>query len=425
MSFPQFGEVIEQAAEPGSFPEYGKTVEVPSRFRSLINATAAGSVEKAGDIAQFVQNLAPFIPKGPLNKEKAYKYSEENLPYYEKEPERFLKRVGSVGTEALLSPGGLGAKAIQIPVGSALGYATEKMGAPEWAQAIAESLPFFYSGGKKIPLKPQQKKLGDFLRKQGLTEEEITPLLKTPEQINRWSAYASKGKKSRKLMESVYQKSGKIYDSIIDEGKNLSPLSQQAKTDLINEMTPIWQNMPHKYRSLIKEDLKDFLTKGRAGAEDIINFDRDINAVIGAEKGGKAMVGQFKGPINKALSSINSSLGEDYSLAKQLYATRAKVKGSLVNPKDFDKFMDLGEAYGLAQGITNRDFGMIAKVVGVAGGRKIAREMLINPRLQNIATRMGEALKKNKYMLTEKLMREFKEEMSKEETRDNSVTVNP
>lgn len=388
--------------------EFFAPVKEPSRAKSLLHAPAAGAVERAGDIAGMIQSIAPsFIPKGPLTKEKAYKYAKEKLPYLEKEPEKILKRAGGVATEALLSPGGLAAKAVQIPAGALLGHAAEKGGLPEWAQSIAEGLPFFYSGGKKIPLKANQKKLGEFLRKQGLTENEITPLLKTPEQINRWSTFASKGKKSRKLMESLYNKTGSIYDSVVSDAKSLPPLSNEAKESVLRSFTKIKDEMPNIHWELIEKDMKDFLTKGRAGAEDLINLDRDINAILGADRGAWDAVGRFKGPIKEALESISPKVAEDYGLAKEFYRSRSKVKGALVNPKDFDKFMDLGEAYGLAQGIFNRDMGMIAKVIGASGGRSIAREMLINPRLQNISVRMGESLKKNKLNLATKYLKEF------------------
>lgn len=408
MAIPEFGEIIETAPERGSFAEFGEIIEPLPRWRSLAHAPAKGSVKRAGDIAEFIQSISPsFIPRGPLTKEKAYEFAEENFPTYEKEPEKFLERAGGVATEALLSPGGLATKAVQIPLGAALGYGAEKLGMPEWAQSIAEGLPFFYSGGKKIPLKKEHKKLGEFLRKQGLSENEITPFLKTPEQINRWSTLASKGKKGRKLMEGIYAKSGKMYDSVIQDAQNLPSLSTPARTKILNEFTNIKNNMPNKYWELIEKDMQDFLTKGRAGAEDLINLDKDINAVLGAERGAHDVLGQFKGPIKEAMASINPQLAEDYGLLKDFYKSRYKIKGTLVNPKDFDRFMDIGEAYGLGQAVFNRDFGMLAKVLGVAGARNLAREMLMNPKLQNKSVRIGEALKKNKYFLAEKYLREF------------------
>jgi hypothetical protein len=411
MSFKEFGSVVEPAKQPGQYKEFGEVVEPMSRLQSLAHAPAKGAVKRGGDIAGFVQSIAPFLPKGPLTQEKAHQFAEEKFPTFEKGPEKFLERVGGVATEALLSPGGLAAKAIQIPAGAALGYASEELGAPEWVQAIAEGIPFFYKGGKKIPLKADQKKLGEFLRKQGLTENEITPLLKTPEQINRWSAFASKGKKSRKLMESLYNKTGNIYDSVITEGKSLPPLSNEAKEKIIKSFTEIQKEMPNIHWELIEKDMKDFLTKGRAGAEDLINLDRDINAVLGAERGAWDVLGRFKGPIKDALESVSPKVAEDYGLAKEFYRSRHKVKAALINPKDFDKFMDIGEAYGLGAGIVNRDLGMISKVIGIAGGRSIAREMLINPRLQNLSIRIGESLKQNKTNLSIKYLKEFRDEM--------------
>ena len=407
MIYKEFGSVVEPAKEPGQYTEFGQIIEPMTRMQSLAHAPAKGAVKRAGDIAGFVQNIASFLPQGPLTQEKAHQYAEEHFPTFEREPEKFLERAGGVATEALLSPGGPMAKAIQIPLGAALGYGAEKLGLPEWAQSVAEGLPFFYSGGKKVPLKPDQKKLGEFLRKQGLTENEITPLLKTPEQINRWSTLASKGKKSRKLMEGLYNKTGNIYDSVISDAKAFPPMSNEAKEKILRSFTQIQQEMPSIHWELIEKDMKDFLTKGRAGAEDLINLDKDINAILGAERGAWDAVGRFKGPIKEALESISPQIAEDYSLAKEFFRSRHKVKAALINPKDFDKFMDVAEVYGMGQAAFNRDMGMMIKVLGASGGRSLAREMLINPRLQNISIRIGEALKKNKYQLAEKYLRSF------------------
>lgn len=416
MSFKEYGNIVEPAKEPGQFKEFGEPVESLSRIRSLINAPAKGAVKRAGDIAGFVQSIAPsFIPKGPLTREKAHQFAEEKLPTFEKEPEKLLERGGGVATEALLSPGGPLTKGLQIVAGTLLGHAAEKFGAPEWAQSIAEGLPFFFSGGKKIPLKANQKKFGEFLRKEGLTEHEIAPLLKTPQQVERWSKWAHKGHKSKKLMESIYQKTGGIYDSIIEQGKNLPPLSEAAKAEMLTDLTKIWETIPNKFRNLIKKDVEDFVTKGRAGIEDIINLDRDINMTLGPESGGRAIIGLLKGPLNRGLESINPNLANDYRLAKQLYGTRAEVAGNILSRKELDAFMDAGEAFGLGAAVYNRDMGKIAALLGVAGGRRLATEMLINPKLQNISVRIGEALRKNKKTLALKYLTQFSNELSEDD----------
>lgn len=410
MSFKEFGTLVEKA--PANFQEFGEKVEEPSRLRSLLSAFPKGVTKEVADIYELFQKVP--LPKGEANPEAIRKFAEEKFPTQEKGAEKLLERAGRIAPGALLSPGGSLVKGAQIAGGAILGQGAEEAGLPSWAQAIAESLPFFYAGGKKIPLKQDQKRLGEFLRNQGLTEHEIAPLLKTPEQIATWSKFAEKGEKSRKLMESIYQKSGHIYDTIEQSAKGLPPISSQAAQDFLQEATKIMNSMPHKYRSLIKHDALD-LIKGGGHFNDFTNFYRDVNAVIGAEHGGRAIVGQFKGPINKALKSISPQLAEDFSLATDLYRTRANVKGSILSRKQVDDFIDLGEIYGLASAVVNRDFGLMGKLLGIDLGRKMAREMLINPSLQNKSVRIGEALKKNKLTLAEKLMREFSQELSKDD----------
>ena len=428
MTFKEYGTIVQENKNP-SFKEYGSLVEEPSRAKSLINAPIKGAVKRAADITEFVTSVpgAKQLSKIPgpkellglgkepkLIPEEVRQYAEESFPTQERELEKYLERAGGLGLESALSPGGLVAKGVQTLAGAGLGYASEKFGAPTWAQAIAESLPFFYSGGKKIPLKQSQKKMGEFLRNQGLTENEIAPLLKDPNQIERWSKFSSKGKKSKELMDSIYHKTGHIYDDIIQSGSNLPPISTELKANLNNEMRNIYRNMPDKYRKLIKQDIKDFYNS-RGGIEDLINLDKDINAVIGAESGGKAIIGQFKNPIYKAIESISPEVASDYRLAKDLYRTRANVASKILTKKQIDDLMNLGEIFHLGSAIVNRDMGLLTKVIGISGGRKIAREMIINPRLQNKANRIAEALSNNKISLAEKYIREFKDIISEED----------
>lgn len=429
MTFKEFGTLVEEA--PGSFQEYGSIVEEPSRARSIAGAPLKGASKRIADIMEFVAESPPgkLIRKIPSAKEvftgkkepppkpweDIREFAEEKFPTQEKELEKYLERAGGIGAEALLTPGGLVSKGIKTLGGAALGHASEKLGAPDWAQAIAESLPFFYSGGKKIPLKPSQKNLGEFLRKQGLTENEIAPLLKSPEQIEMWSKFAKKGGPSKNLVNSIYEKSGRIYDSLEAAGKKAPSLSEKATEDFLLSLSEITDKMPVKYRNLIRGDVREFMYKGRGGFEDLTNLYKDINAVIGAEKGGKAIIGQIKEPLIKAMRSISPELAEDFQLANQLYGKRAQVASKLLNKSQVDELVDLGEAFQLGAGIFNGNMGLINKVISVAGGRRLAREMLVNPRLQNISTRIGEALKKNKYALAEKGLREFAKEIGKED----------
>lgn len=417
MSFPEFGKVVEKVPEKGSFPQFGKVVEQPSRVRSLVGAPLKGAVKEFADITELLQKVP--LPKGNLRPAQIRRFAEETFPTLEKEPEKFLERAGRVGTGALLSPGGLATKGIRTLAGTALGYGAEKLGAPGWAQAIAESLPFFYSGGKKIPLKPEQKKLGEFLRKQGLNENEITPLLKTPEQIERWSKLASKGKKSRDLMDSIYQKTGHIYDTITDSASKLANpyMDPSTSKNFIGQMTKITQDMPSKYRNLIKQDVKD-LVKDGGSFNGLKNFYADINAVIGGEHGGRAIVGRFKEPIINAMEKIDPLLANDFRLATDLYRTRANIANKVLSKKQVEDLMDVGEIYGLGAGIFNRDIGLLSKSLGLVGARKFAREMLINPRLQNIANRIGVALKNNNLTIAKKMIEAFKDEISKDNLQD-------
>ena len=87
MSFPEFGEIVENApqlAEAGTYPEYGDVIEPVSRARSMANAAAKGLI-------QFGEQY-PLMPSfGPVPSKLGHRMMEKFLPSEEKLPEELIE----------------------------------------------------------------------------------------------------------------------------------------------------------------------------------------------------------------------------------------------------------------------------------------------------------------------------------------------
>lgn len=406
MSFPQFGEIVEENALKGSYPEFGEKVEEPSRLRSLLSAFPKGVLKAA-------RGISPLPNLGPIPEKLASKLTEQFLPTQERLPEQLLERTGKVGTYLAGGEASIPSKVIRSGIGALAGQVAKETGGGELAQDIAElssmSLPEL---SKNILSKKSQQRVVNFLRSKGFSENEITPLIQSPKKLARYAKFASKGEKTNKLMRDIYGKFENVYSSIREQGENLPSLSGEKLGKFERDFQETIDKIPKYYRRKMSEEVKD-LMNSEMKFTDLVDFNQAINAEIGSVKGGKAVLGLLKEPIDKGLASINPQLASDYKLANELYRHRIDVTNHL-RTKQIDDLIDIGEAGTVVAGIADQNLGLIAKVVGASGMRRLAREMLINPKLQNISSKMLQAVKENKIPVALKLYKTFKDEVPKD-----------
>ena len=84
-----------------------------------------------------------------------------------------------------------------------------------------------------------------------------------------------------------------------------------------------------------------------------------------------------------------------------------------LSPKKIDDLLDAGEMLALATSIATGNLSGITAVVGTHASRLLAREILINPRLQNIGRRLVHNLDKGNNKMVAKLMNSFYREVKK------------
>lgn len=403
MSFPEFGEIVEKSS--GYFPEFGEVVQPISRGRSLASAFPKGVIKALGSIS-------PLPKTGPVPEKLGHAVTEQFLPTQEKAPEQFLERAGKLSTFLAGGEGTLASKGLRTGAGALFGQGVKEVGGGELAQDIAElgamSLPDL---AKSIPAKKAQERILGFLRKKGFTENEITPLVQDPKKLSRYAKFASKGEKTNKLMRDIYGKFDNVYSSIRQEAESLSGLSGSQTNDFIAEFQKKMDRIPKFYKRQIKEEIED-LVNSEMKFNDFMDFDQAVNARIGGVTGGKAILGTLKEATANAKKSISPELFNDNSLANELYGKRINVTDHL-RTRQIDDLIDLGEAGSLLAGLADQNLGIISKVLGISGGRLLAREMLINPKLQNVSLRILHSLKKNKLPVAFKLYDIFRDEAIK------------
>ena len=383
-------------------------VKEPSRAGSLISAPIKGIIKGA-------QTLSLFPSFGPVSQKAGLKVTEQLLPTEEKLPEKLLERGGKLATQLAPTKGGILSKGLRAAAGSLAGEATKFLGGGELAQDIAElSAAALPDLSKSIPLKKSQERVVNFLKNRGFTENEITPLIQEPKKRARYAKFASKGEKTNKLMRDVYEKFDNVYGPIRDQAESLPGLSEKQTTEFLNEFDSVYEKIPKFYRRMIKEEVNDLLDS-KLSFNDFTDLEQAINARIKGVEGGKAVIGRLKGPIDKAKNMISPELTSDQKLANELYRKRIDVSNHL-KTKEISDLLDIAELGELGIGLADQNPKLLISYLGTAGFRQLAREMLINPRLQNISKRMLKAAKDKNVYTMQKLYKVFRDEAIKNDS---------
>jgi len=388
-----------------------------SRFRSLVSAPIKGLAKGAVDLGKLAYIFTD--PTNLLGKhimplfEKAEQKIEENIPTQPEALEKGLERFGRlVPTAAGQGVSGL----VRAGIGATAGQVTEELGGGPLAQGIAETVPFASPSfaRKIVPSNAEQKAILDLGRKHGLSEKQLAPMM--PESLKRRSfgKFASTGEKTGEQLKQMKRGGSTIYEAIKTSPEAQKFLSPQETQKFAAEMNKLGQDMPHAVRSQLKNDAADLVaaaqSKSGISGSDLMNFYKDVSSRYNI---GRSELELFKGPIKKAISSIDPELAKNFDTANKMWARQAKISATL-RPGEYDGIVDLGEAYATAAAIGTGDVGLLTKIIGYTGARRAASAMLTSPRLQNLIQQSQNALVKHNLTalkkLGEEIMRELEEE---------------
>jgi hypothetical protein len=393
--------------------------EKPSRFRSLLSAAPKGFAKELRE--QLTKTLG-FLPEklgitkkgeelSPISNEEFFENLEKVLPTQEGFAEKALERGGRIAPYALAGGGNLAGQGLRSALAGFLGEGAKEAGLPEWAQALAELPAFGAPGlGKKIRPTGAQKELVEGARNLGLSEQEITPLIQS-ELKQKWlTKFAPKRGRTQAALSKSKQALGNVYERLENSESAKNLLSKEQSSEVVKNIDDILEKLPSGVRDEISQDFQDLLSKPISG-ESLINFWKDLNHYISK---GTDKLGIVKGPITDALENISPELASDFRMTNQLYSKYAKINAKL-KPSLVGDLMSAGRAVRTLLGVTTGNYPLLIEALSESTGKRVARELLINPRLQNISNKMITALNQNKSSAANQFLKEYIKEISKED----------
>lgn len=394
-----FEQAAQRAAEKKEVTVEAKKPEI-SRARSLVSAPIKGAskelIKRFGfeSPMETVKRLqsTPFETR----EEQVDVEAGRLLPTKDKFIENVLEKAGKLGVQF---SGGGAPGAIKTVLAATLSEGLKKAGAPEIVQDISEIIPFAAPTlANRIIATRTQAPLVDFARKMGMTEKEIAPLIQGEGKRKLLTWIAKKGGRTQRALQKSYNAIRNTYNVIRSSPDALKPLGKERTANIMRKLEKIFLEAPSAQRDKIIKDFAD-LKAGPFTIDSAINFFHDVNQTLGPNIGELSLL---KGPLIEGMKELSPGLAEDFQLANKLFANRAKLAQSL-KPTVFSSVMKGIQAIKLATGIAMGNIPLLYETVGESIGRIAARELLINPRLQNLSRQMISSLNKGKFGIATKI----------------------
>ncbi len=396
-----FFELAARAPQPkdksflNDIKDYGKTIlkgtlEGVSKLGSLMSPLAGVDYQKEHE--NLTENLNELLPTDEGYTQKALR--------------RGLKEAPSV----MANPFGSALATLPRAIASGfLGEAAKDLGAPEWAQTAAELTAYIGPDIlKKALASGSNNPIIEAARKLGMSDEAITPLIQSEFKQKWLSKLAPKRGSTQKALEKSKGELSTAYESL---GKRIEAgveVSEKVNGHLINDLKRAMNEMPHEMQGKISEDLKDLLGN-KITPNALMNFYKDVNAVLG---GKTKQISLLKEPIKKAIRSVSPELGKDFELVNDLYSKYSTISARL-KPNLTSDIISAAETLGLTGSVYFGDYPTLIGILGEKSGKKLAQQMLINPRFQQLSKKMIVAINENRFALAKKTTDEMNKEILK------------
>lgn len=402
---------IDISASPQKVDIFDQIEEGPSRERSLISAPIKGAVKGALDLAQLADPFKALLGLNEINPHQKQAI-EKTLPTQKKSLEKGLERAGKLAVSAIGGPESLTAKGIRTGAGALLGQTAEEVGAPEWVQNLAELSAFISPRLQKgISPSKSQKEAVEFLRSKGLSDREITPLIQSERKLRMFSGFASKNPKTEKLTKNISSKLGENYDILKEKGAK-DILKGDAALKFDDKLNEGLNKISRGFRRLIEKDVED-LRNREISAKSLIDFYQDINRVVKGQEGGRAVLNTLKPIITEGLESASPEIAKDYKLLNAYYAKNKNIIDAF-KPGQLEKFLKGAKKFAYLGSAVTGNFSFLPKILGAETAQQVTRELLTNPRLQNISKQILQSVKNNNITTALKSLQILTKEIKKE-----------
>lgn len=286
--------------------------------------------------------------------------------------------------------------------GAALSEGAKSLKLPEWTQTAAELTAHIGPDiTKKLLMSGKNKEIIKFAKQMGLNDEEIVPLLQSEFKQKWLSKLTSKKGRAEEKLNATKTMLGKVYERIKNSPEASKEISEIQNGKLINGIKNSLKEMPREIQEKVEKDLADLLNNKITG-ESLMNFYKDLNGTI---KGNSKQLSLIKKPIQEALKSISPELSKNFENINLLYSKYYPISSRL-KPSIVSELVSQGEAIGSIGILGGAIMGYtqpLIPLVGTKAAKLFARELLLNPHLQQLSEKMMLALNQQKYGLVKKL----------------------
>ncbi len=378
--------------------EYGKTI-------------AKGSVEglsRLGGLMSPIQDLHGKSYSDQL--EKQTESLDELLPTEDEGfGQKAIRRGLKEAPTAIAFPGSSASAGIRALLAGFAGQGAEELGLPEWAQSAAELTAYI---GPDITRKLLEKgKNADIIkeaRRLGLSDEQITPLIQSEFKQKWLSKLSPKRGSTQSALENTKKGLSEAHEKIKHSSLAKKEISEIENGKLINSLKEKMDDIPSIVRDKIQKDYDQLLNNNITG-KSIMKFWKDINSQFSSDK---KVLGILKDPLKKALKSISPELGKDFdtvnALHSKYYGIASKLKPSIASD-----IVSGGEALGFLGSVLTGNMAFLSAILTEQAAKKLAQQMLINPRFQQLSKKTISAMNQNKFSLAKKTSDLIAKEVSK------------
>lgn len=388
-----------------------------SKTRSLLSALPKGLIKGAA-------TFSPLPNFGPVSLKGGQKLTEQFLPTRKGGVEDILEFTGEHAPAAALGEGGLVKKGLQALSGGLAKTGAKELNLPEWAQDIVGAAGMAVPGAleaagtKSLRPSVKQQPIVDFLKSKGFSDKEITPIIQDPKMLSFLSKGALKYEKRNSWLKGIKDKIGNIYQDVREQGKKGGYLEGKVLENFEDQFFKKLDKIPKRQKKLIKSEVED-LFNNPIDFTELHDFTSAINDIVKDTTGGKAVIGIMKEPIREAQKKLNPSLFNDLRSADNAYSRMSNFSEKMTK-KNWEGLINLGQTGGLLLGALTLNPAMLKIAGGTALGRFGVKQILTNPRLQNIHLKMWDAVLKNKMPQALKLLELFNKETEKNQEASSS-----
>ena len=252
---------------------------------------------------------------------------------------------------------------------------------------------------------PELKQMYDYGRSIGLSDKDLTPILQPNWKSRLLGTFAKKTHGMREQMDKTRKQIGNNYTKLKNEGRTdlVTPVNQNKLfNEVLNLHTEIQNtNILNEDSKSMLNSLEDFMdgmaTKPQT-VDTLINSYQNINGIPSwkSDADSKRRLLEVNGFIQKAISSKNPRIGKEFAFTNRMYARTKNLAKEVGMRRDPENMFTVGETFGLLSGLgygaITGDFKKAIPIIGLSASRRIATQLITNPRLQGIHRNILRAL---------------------------------